>query len=86
MVTDPIELSKSGYPISANACLFKLGNFFYDFTPFKLTQNVWPAYQVNILMPTDSYQYEFGFCLLLSEADGSTCATSDAYAIGSAYN
>ena len=56
-VTDPIELSAQGYPVSQNACLFKLDNYFYDFTPFKLTMNVWPAYWVNQLDPTDSYQY-----------------------------
>jgi hypothetical protein len=69
-------LSTQGYPLSANACLFKLGSAFYDFTPFKLAQNVWPATFAGV------YQYEFGFCLLMSEAANATCA-NDAYAIGS---
>ena len=70
-VTPNEFLSKESYP-----CLFRLGNSFYDFTPFKLAQNVWPAYWPNMTdvdppaIPdpswrpsTDwSYQYEFGFC------------------------
>ena len=27
--------------------MFKLGNAFYDFTPYKLTQNVWSAIWLN---------------------------------------
>ncbi len=64
-------LSKDSYP-----CLFKLGSSFYDFTPFKIAQNVWPAYWANLSdmeptvdSPPDwrpssdySYQFEFGFC------------------------
>jgi hypothetical protein len=57
--------------------MFKVGTGFYDFTPFKLAQNVWPAYYINTTEPfppvgTDyttwvnstelSYQYEVGFC------------------------
>lgn len=71
--------------MSQNACLFKLGTEFYDFTPFKLTKNVWPAYYQNITNLTNSYQYEFGFCQLLSEAENATC-TTQAYAVGSDFN
>ena len=40
---EPISLlSKESYP-----CLFKIGNAFYDFTPFKLATNVWPAFWAN---------------------------------------
>jgi hypothetical protein len=57
--------------------MFKVGTGFYDFTPFKLAQNVWPAYYINMTdayptIDTDpttwvssvefSYQYEVGFC------------------------
>jgi len=76
--------------------MFKIGNAFFDFTPFKLAQNVWPAYWLNqthlipdILDPTTSadysYQYEVGFCQLMSEANNATCK-NDAYAIGSYLN
>ena len=36
-------LSKDSYP-----CLFRLDNAFFDFTPFKLAQNVWPAIWPNM--------------------------------------
>jgi len=40
---EPINmLSKNSYP-----CLFKIGNSFYDFTPFKLASNLWPAFWAN---------------------------------------
>jgi len=96
-VTDPYELAKLGYPgalvepdelLSKRSypCLFRLDNSFYDFTPFKLASNVWPAYWINqtltpISLP-DSYQYEFSFCLLMNEANNATCNTRS-YAIGS---
>lgn len=40
-VTDPSELANAGYPVEAYSqtsypCMFKLGNAFFDFTPFKL--------------------------------------------------
>lgn len=86
-------LSKESYP-----CLFKLGNAFYDFTPFKIAQNVWPAYWANLtdmtVDPTNpnwrpssdySYQYEFGFCQQMTEANNATCALP-VYAIGSDIN
>ena len=51
-MTDPTEIATAGYPIEAFSqnsypCIFKLGNAFFDFTPFKLARNVWPAYYVN---------------------------------------
>jgi hypothetical protein len=55
-VTDPEELEQAGYPqmeFSQNTypCLFKLGNAFFDFTPFRLAKNVWPAYWLNTTDP-----------------------------------
>jgi len=97
-VTDPNEITYAGYPEEAFSqksypCIFKIGNEFFDFTPFKLAQNVWPAYWVNgtqdVTSPADiirlemSYQYEFGFCQLMTEANNATCPTTEAYAIGS---
>jgi hypothetical protein len=40
-VTDPVELGEIGYPQEAFSsksypCVFKIGNAFFDFTPFKL--------------------------------------------------
>ena len=40
-VTDPTDLATAGYPVEAFSqnsypCIFKLGNAFFDFTPFKL--------------------------------------------------
>jgi hypothetical protein len=66
-VTDTAELESVGYPQQdfsqkSYPCIFKLGNAFFDFTPFKLAQNVWPAYYNNTLNPIESYQYEVGFC------------------------
>ena len=54
-VTDAYELLSLGYPAvpqrafidNAYPCIFKIGNEFFDFTPFKLASNVWPAYWVN---------------------------------------
>lgn len=46
---------------------------------------MWPAAYVNQANMTDSYQYQFGFCQLMSDADNATCAT-DAFAIGSAFD
>jgi hypothetical protein len=90
-VTDPTDLTYAGYPQEAFSqksypCIFKIGNEFFDFTPFKLAQNVWPAYWANVTNPLLSYQYEFGFCQLMSEANNATCTNTDAYAIGSKLN
>lgn len=90
-VTDSNEISSAGYPQEAFSqksypCIFKIGNEFYDFTPFKLAQNVWPAYWQNATNPTLSYQYEVGFCQLMSEANNATCTGTDSYAIGSTLN
>ena len=65
-----VGFGKESYP-----CLFKIGNAFYDFTPFKLASNVWPAAWPNMtdVFPdgtdpnfvsslTNSYQFTFGFC------------------------
>jgi len=67
-------------------CVFKIGNEFFDFTPFKLAQNVWPAYWVNETDPMNSYQYEVGFCQTMSTASNTTCPTADSYAIGSTFD
>ena len=78
-------LSSESYP-----CLFRLGNSFYDFTPFKLANNVWPAVWANNTAPAqgslqNSYQYQFSFCLMMNEAANATCATQN-YAIGSTFD
>lgn len=46
---ESLSITGSTYP-----CIFKFGAEFYDFTPFKIVRNVWPA--VNILPDQITYQ------------------------------
>jgi hypothetical protein len=92
-VTDLQELADAGYPVEAFSqnsypCMFKLGNAFFDFTPFKLASNVWPAVWLNYTDTAagsldNSYQYQFTWCTPLTESLNATCLI-DAY-VGGAY-
>ena len=51
-------------------CVFKLGNSFFDYTPFKIYQQTWPAqnvtYGINMTTGQPEIQYRdmfnFGWC------------------------
>jgi len=53
--------------------LFKLGNAFFDFTPFKLVSNLWPTNITNLENPLATHtQYNFTWCQLISETTNVT--------------
>jgi len=55
-------------------CLFKLGNAFFDFTPFKLASNLWPTSITNQDNPfaNEHLQYNFTWCQLISDTTNVT--------------
>ena len=79
---ESLSISGSTYP-----CIFKFGVEIYDFTPFKLARNVWPAatdLDISTMTP-DTMSYNFTWCSPMSEAstaDEYEC-NGDYYAVGS---
>ena len=81
---EALSISQSTYP-----CIFKLGSEFFDFTPFKLVRNVWPAlggeYDPTHTVFIPDRTYNFTWCSPMSEASNATeyeC-NGDYYAVGS---
>ena len=61
-------------------CIFKLGNSFYDYTKFKLANEVWTAYNIsNETYGAVNEFYNYGWCQALQDTDNATC-TGDFYA------
>ena len=59
--------------VDSQPCLFKLGNAFYDFTPFKLVSNLWATQPTNSqILGAEHMQYNFTWCQLISETTNVT--------------
>ena len=66
-----IENMNAINPTGTQACVFKVGSKFYDYTPFKVAAGTWTAYwQQDPDGPEDPFGsfFNFGWCQTLTES------------------